>query len=281
MFRIIKKESVAMHVEEMVIHAPHIAGSAQAGNFIILRIHDTGERIPLTIADSDCDAGTITILFQKAGKTTEELASLKEGDSIRDIAGPLGHPTPLKRCGRAVLVGGGIGSATLFPILKALKKKRNRVTVILGARTSDLLVWEHKFGEIADKMWLVTDDGTSGKKGFVTDALNEVVENEKVDIVIAVGPIRMMQAVAELTRFHDIPAIVSLNPIMVEGTGMCGACRVSVGGKTKFACVDGPEFDAHEVDFEEIARRLAFYKREEMESLHKYRTSCKGRCRGK
>lgn len=278
MYKILKKEVVAPHVDEMVVDAPHIARHAKAGNFIVLRIHEKGERIPLTIADSDKEKGTITLLFQRTGKTTHELGTLKPGDEIRDIVGPLGHPTPVKRYGHTVLVGGGIGSATLFPILKALKEKRNRVTVILGARTEDLLVWEGKFGEYADKMWLVTDDGSSGKKGLVTDALNEVIDIDKVNMVISVGPIRMMQAVADLTGPQGIKTLVSLNPVMVEGTGMCGACRVSVAGKTKFACVDGPEFDAHEVDFEQIAQRLNFYKDEEIESLKKFR---KKRCRGK
>jgi NAD(P)H-flavin reductase len=282
MFKILDKESVAEHVEEMVVYAPYIANSAKAGNFIVLRIHEKGERIPLTIADSDCDAGTITLLFQKIGKTTEELGRLKKGDTIRDIVGPLGHPTPMKKFGHVVLVGGGIGSATLFPILKALKEKKNRVTVILGARNEDLLVWESKFGEYADKLWLVTDDGSSGKKGLVTDALKEVMDIDPVKMVISVGPIRMMQAVAELTRPLEIKTLVSLNPVMVEGTGMCGACRVSISGKTKFACVDGPEFDAHEVDFEEIAQRLNFYKDEETESFNKFKKKrCQGKCKSK
>ncbi len=282
MFKILHKKSAAKHVEEMVVHAPYIAKSAKAGNFIVLRIHDKGERIPLTIADSDCDTGTITLLFQKVGKTTEELGRMKAGDTIRDIVGPLGHPTPVKRYGHTVLVGGGIGSATLFPILKALKEKRNRVSVILGARSDDLLVWEGKFGEYADKMWLITDDGSSGKKGLVTDALNEIMDIDKVNMVLSVGPVRMMQAVSELTRKKEIKTFVSLNPVMVEGTGMCGACRVSIAGKTKFACVDGPEFNAHEVDFEQVARRLNFYKTEEAESMGMLKKKkCKGKCKSR
>jgi ferredoxin--NADP+ reductase len=186
----------------------------------------------------------------------------------------------MKKYGHAVLVGGGIGSATLFPILKALKVKKNRVTVILGARTKELLVWEDRFAEHANDIVLTTDDGSSGKKGLVTEALKEVIDGTKVDVVLAVGPVRMMQAVAGLTRPYKLKTYVSLNPVMVEGTGMCGACRVSIAGKTKFACIDGPEFDAHDVDFEEIAHRLNFYKDEESESLEKFKKKkCKGKCK--
>ncbi len=281
MYKVLHKETVAPQVDALIVDAPYIARHAKAGNFIVLRIHEKGERIPLTIADSDLDKGTITLLFQKIGKTTEELGTLRKGRSIRDIAGPLGHDTPVKKYGHAVLVGGGIGSATLFPILKALKEKKNRVTVILGARNKELLVWEDRFAEYADETILITDDGSSGKKGLVTEALKEVADSSKIDVVLAVGPIRMMQAVAELTRPHKIKTYVSLNPVMVEGTGMCGACRVSIAGKTKFACVDGPEFDAHDVDFEEIAQRLNFYKDEEIESRDKFKKKkCKGKCKG-
>jgi len=280
MFKVLHKEAVAPQVDAIVVDAPYIARHAKAGNFIVLRIHERGERIPLTIADSDLEKGTITLLFQKIGKTTEELGTLKKGNSIRDIAGPLGHDTPIKKYGHAVLVGGGIGSATLFPILKALKEEKNRVTVILGARTKELLVWEERFAEYADETVLTTDDGSSGKKGLVTEALKDVADNSKVDVVLAVGPIRMMQAVAKLTRPYGLKTYVSLNPVMVEGTGMCGACRVNIGGKTKFACIDGPEFDAHEVDFDELAHRIGFYRDEERESLEKYKKKkCKGTCK--
>lgn len=282
MFKILHKENVAHQVISMIIEAPYIASHAKAGNFVVLRIHEKGERIPLTIADSDINAGTITLLFQKIGKTTEELGLLKAGRSIRDLTGPLGHATPVKHYGHCALVGGGIGSATLYPILKALKEAGNRVTVILGARTKEFLVWPDKFAAIADETLLTTDDGSSGKKGLVTERLKEVIENSKVDIAVAVGPVRMMQAVSVLTKPYGVKTLVSLNPVMVEGTGMCGACRVSVGGKTKFACVDGPEFDAHEVDFEEIAQRLNFYRDEETESLNRFKKkSCKGECKKK
>lgn len=280
MYKILKKETVAPRVDAMEVDAPYIARHHQAGNFVVLRIDKKGERIPLTIADSDSEKGTITLLFQKIGKTTEQLGTLKAGRSIRDIAGPLGHATPIEEYGHCVLVGGGIGSATLFPILKGLKTKKNKVTIILGARTKELLVWEDRFKEYADEVILTTDDGSSGRKGLVTEALKEVIDTSEVKIAIAVGPIRMMQAVSDLTRPYGIKTLVSLNPVMVEGTGMCGACRVNIAGKTKFACVEGPEFDAHEVDFEELASRLGFYREEEAQSMDMYKKKkCKGKCK--
>lgn len=280
MYRILKKETVAPQVNAMELEAPYIARHHQAGNFVVLRINEKGERIPLTIADSDSKKGTITILFQKIGKTTEELGTLRAGKVIRDIAGPLGHPTPIKKYGHCVLVGGGIGSATLFPILKALKEKKNRVTVILGARTEELLIWQDRFREYADEILLTTDDGSSGRKGLVTEALKELIETSDIKIAIAVGPIRMMQAVSELTRPYGLKTLVSLNPVMVEGTGMCGACRVKVEGKTRFACIEGPEFDAHEVDFQELANRLGFYREEEEQALKAFKKKkCQGKCK--
>ncbi len=279
MFRILHTEKVAPEVDKIIVDAPFVSRHARAGNFVVLRIDEKGERIPLTIADSDTDNGTITLLFQKIGKTTWKLGTLRTGDSIRDIAGPLGHATPVKRYGHCVLVGGGIGAATLFPILKALREKRNRVTVILGARTEELIVWKDRFSEVANRVLLTTDDGSAGRKGLVTEALQDVIENDPVKIVLAVGPIRMMQAVAEVTRPYNLKTLVSLNPVMVEGTGMCGACRVNIAGKTKFACIEGPEFDAHEVDFDELALRLGFYREEEAESMKSFKKKCKGKCR--
>ena len=280
MYKILKKRAVSPHVDEMEVDAPYIAGHHQAGNFVVLRINEKGERIPLTIADSDREKGTITLLFQKIGKTTEALGRMKAGKIIRDIAGPLGHATPIKRYGHCVLVGGGIGAATLYPILKALKAKKNRVTTILGARTKELLAWEEKFKEHSNELMITTDDGSAGTRGIVTTPLKETIENSNVKIIIAVGPIRMMQAVAELTRPYNIKTLVSLNPIMVEGTGMCGACRVNIGGTTRFACIEGPEFDAHEVDFEELVNRQRFYLEEESAAMNGVKKKkCKGRCK--
>ena len=281
MYKILQKETVAPQVDVMIVEAPYIAKHHQAGNFVVLRMHEKGERIPLTIADSDTEKGTITLLFQKIGKTTEELGTLKAGKTLIDVAGPLGHATPIKKYGHCVLVGGGIGAATLFPILKALKARKNKITVILGARTKELLVWEDRFREYANEVLLTTDDGSSGRKGLVTEALKEVIETSKVKIVLAVGPIRMMQAVSELTRPYEVKTFVSLNPVMVEGTGMCGACRVNIAGKTRFACIEGPEFDGHEVDFQELANRLSFYRDEEEQSMNAYKKKCLGKCNKK
>lgn len=277
MYTILYKQSLSPQVDEMIINAPYIAKNARAGNFVVLRLHETGERIPLTIADADREKGTVTLLYQKIGKTTTELGTLQAGQVIRDVAGPLGHPTPIKQYGRCVLVGGGIGTATLFPILKALMGHDNHTTVILGARTKDLIVWEEKFRQFASEVFVTTDDGSYGRKGLVTEALKDVIDRDTVALVLAVGPLRMMQAVAEVTRPYGIRTLVSLNPVMVEGTGMCGACRVHVEGKTRFACIDGPEFDAHEVDFNELANRLAFYRKEEEQSFKQFQRKQQGK----
>jgi ferredoxin--NADP+ reductase len=215
---------------------------------------------------SSSSKGSITLLFQKIGKTTEQLGMLRQGDSIRDVAGPLGHPTKIKRYGTCVLVGGGIGAATLYPMVRALKKKGNNVIVILGARSKDFLVWGDKFKKNSHELLVTTDDGSSGKKGLVTDVLQEVMQKRSIALVIAVGPVKMMKAVADMTRPQGINTLVSLNPLMVEGTGMCGACRVTIAGKTRFACIDGPEFDGHDVDFQGLEHRLSFYQKEEEKS---------------
>ncbi|MBI5026684.1 MAG: sulfide/dihydroorotate dehydrogenase-like FAD/NAD-binding protein [Nitrospirae bacterium] len=263
MFKILQKQSLAPKIDMMIIDAPYIARHARAGNFVVLRLNEKGERIPLTIADCDSKNGTITIIFQKVGKTTEALGRLNPGDTIRDVTGPLGHPTPIEKYGTCVVVGGGIGMATIYPVAKALKEAGNSITAIMGARTKELLFWEERLRRYSDELLITTDDGSYGRKGLVTDVLKEVISKKAISLVLAVGPVRMMKAVSDSTRFYGIKTLVSLNPLMVEGSGMCGACRVRIGGKTRFACIDGPEFDGHEVDFEELENRLKFYKEEE------------------
>ncbi len=247
----------------MVVEAPYIAGHRKAGQFIIFRIDEYGERIPLTIVDSDSDRGTITLIYQVAGKSTRQLFAMKPGDKILDIAGPLGHPTEIENYGTAVCVGGGIGVAPVYPISKALKEAGNRVITIIGARSKELLILEDDLKQVSDEIMVCTDDGSYGEKGFVTQLLQRIIDREKVNFCVAVGPIPMMNAVSQVTREPGIKTLVSLNSIMIDGTGMCGGCRVTVGGKIKFTCVDGPEFDAHEVDFTELSNRLNTYREEE------------------
>lgn len=248
------------------VEAPHIAERGQAGQFIILRVVDNGERIPLTIAHRDPARGTITIVAQEVGHTTHLLNALRPGDEILDLAGPLGKPTDIPRGGKTVCcVGGGIGNAVVWPQVQALKEAGNRVIAILGARTKDLLILEKEVAAYCDRVLVTTDDGSYGRKGLVTDALKELIDSgaEKIDEVITIGPVIMMKFVCQTTLPYGIPTQASLNPIMVDGTGMCGACRVTVDGKTRFACVEGPEFDGHQVDFDELITRLAYYREEE------------------
>jgi ferredoxin--NADP+ reductase len=250
-------EQIGPDLTRLDLEAPDLARAALPGQFLMLRIDERGERIPLTIADADPDAGTVTIIFLAVGKTTRQLSQLREGDGILDVAGPLGRHMEIERVGTVACVGGGVGVPALYPKAKALKKAGNRVVSILGARTAELLVLVDEMGRISDEVCFTTDDGSRGRKGFVSDELGAMLEHPgaRPDLVVAVGPIPMMAAVAKTTRPHDVKTLVSLNPIMVDGTGMCGGCRVTVGGETKFACVDGPVFDAHEVDFEELAKR--------------------------
>ncbi len=246
------------------LKAPYIAKKRKAGQFLILRIDENGERIPLTIVDSNPLEETVTIIYQVVGKTTRELSALEVGYELIDVVGPLGRPTHIEKLGTVACIGGGIGNAPLLPIAKALKKEGNKMISVIGARTKDLLILEEEVTEISDEIIVTTDDGSYAKKGFVTDALKEVIDRgEKLDLVLAIGPIPMMRAVSEVTKPYGIKTYVSLNPIMVDGTGMCGACRVTVNGKTRFVCVDGPEFDGHEVDFLELAKRnRAFIEQE-------------------
>jgi ferredoxin--NADP+ reductase len=266
--KIVKKERLSADLVRMVLDAREIAETRKAGQFIVLRINEEGERIPLTIADADPKAGTVTIIFQEVGKSTKLLGSLDQGDEILDLAGPLGKPTHIEKFGTAVCVGGGVGVAPMFPITEALKQAGNKVITIIGARTKDLLILEDEMKGVSDKLIVMTDDGTYGQKGFVTQALEEIIKSgENVDIVVAIGPVVMMRAVSEVTRPYKIPTVVSLNSIMVDATGMCGGCRVSVGGTSKFACVEGPEFDGHQVDFKELMMRQKTYTKQEHESL--------------
>ena len=265
MYQILEKKTLSETVKLMEIKAPLVAKKAQAGQFIILRIDENGERIPLTIADYDRKEGTITIIFMEVGKTTVQLGKLKKGDKILNFAGPLGQPSEIENFGTVVCVGGGVGIAPLYPIVRALKQAGNHVISILGARNEKLLLLEDEIKEFSDEFFIATDDGSKGHKGFVSDVLQKQIdEREKINLVVAVGPVIMMKVVADLTKKYDIKTTVSLNPIMVDGTGMCGGCRVSVGGETKFACVDGPEFDGHLVDFKNLMiRNKRFVKEEE------------------
>ncbi len=273
MYKILKKETLSEQVKLMVIEAPLIARKAQPGQFIILRIDEHGERIPLTIADFDAAAGTVTIIFQEVGKTTIHLGTLNEGDSLLDFVGPLGKPSHFdSSIKKAAVIGGGLGTAIAYPQAKKLHALGVSVTSITGFRTKDLILLEKEIGAVSDKLLVMTDDGSNGHKGFVTDALKSEIEaGEKFDLVIAIGPLIMMKFVSKLTKEYGIKTIISMNPIMIDGTGMCGGCRVTVGGKTQFACVDGPDFDGHEVDFDEAMRRQNMYKAQQEASCNLFR----------
>jgi len=256
MYKILEKKAMSETVKLMKIKAPLVAKKAVAGQFIILRIDEKGERIPLTIADYDRRKGTVTVIFMEVGKTTKQLGTLKVGDSILNFSGPLGQPSDIEKYGTVVCIGGGVGIAPLYPIIRELKQAGNYVISILGARNKKLLMLEKEIDELSDELHICTDDGSKGTKGFVSDILQKLIDDKKkIDIVWAIGPVIMMKVVANLTKKYEIKTIVSLNPIMVDGTGMCGGCRVSVGGETKFACVDGPEFDGHLVDFDNLMLR--------------------------
>jgi ferredoxin--NADP+ reductase len=271
MFKIVKKDQLAANMKRFELEAPLIANKYRAGQFIVLRIDEKGERIPLTVADCDRKTGTITLVFQEVGKTTLQLGKMNKGDCILDVVGPLGNPSEIERFGTVICIGGGTGIACIYPIAKELKKKGNRIISIIGARTKELLIYENELREVSDELIVTTDDGSYGMKGVVTDPLKEIVKKEKIDRVVAIGPPIMMMFVCKTTKIYGIKTIVSLNPIMVDATGMCGACRVSVGGKTRFGCVDGPEFDGHEVDFELLMARLNQYKEEEKIALDNYK----------
>ncbi len=275
MYSILEAEIIAPSVKRFVVAAPRVALHWQAGQFIILRVEEDRERIPLTVAGVDRDAGTINLFVQGIGKTTQLLNTKEAGDSIADVAGPLGEPSEIENYGTAAVVGGGVGTAIAYPVVAALAAAGNRVVAIVGGRSREYVLLEHELAATGAKVVACTDDGSHGRAGFVTEALTDLIAERRVDIVFAAGPVPMMKAVAEVTLPHGIRTVASLNPIMVDGTGMCGGCRVAVGGETKFACVDGPEFDAHEVDFALLARRNQSYLDIERSQLEAFEQLCK------
>lgn len=277
MHRIVTKKELASSTTLFEVEAPDVARKAKPGQFVVIRIDEAGERIPLTIADYDHEKGTVTLVALSVGKTTTMLSKLKEGDLILDLAGPLGNPAEIIENGTVVCIGGGLGIAPIYPIARELKAKGNKVISIIGARSASLLFWEDKMKEVSDELHVVTDDGSAGRKGFAVHPLMDLINaGVKLDRVIIIGSAIMMKVTAEATKPHGIKTIVSLNPIMVDGTGMCGSCRVTVGGKVKFACVDGPEFDGHQVDFDELMARLRMYTDQEKVAMEKYTHQSEG-----
>jgi len=263
-YKILRKQQLAPSVQLFEVEAPLIAKKAQPGQFIILRTNADGERIPLTIADFNRETGTITLIFQEVGASTVELGLLSEGEFILDVVGPLGKATHIEKMGTIVCVGGGIGIAPVYPIARGMKEAGNEVISIIGARSKDILIYEQEMADVSDELIITTDDGSKGRKALVTQPLKELLDSDKnISLVVAIGPVIMMKFVAETTRPYGVPTVVSLNPIMVDGTGMCGGCRVSVGNENKFACVDGPEFDGHKVDFDVLMSRQRMYKPQE------------------
>ncbi len=276
MYRILEKQDLTPVIHLWKVEAPRVAKKAQAGQFIILHHGEEGERIPLTIADWDREAGTVTVVFMEVGASTQKFAQLKAGDAIDDFVGPLGKPTEIEKYGTVVCVAGGFAIATIVPIARAMKAAGNKVISIMGFRTRDLVFWEDRLGGFSDELIVTTDDGTYGRKGLVTEPLKELLEKRAVDRVIAIGPTVMMKFSSLTSKPFSVPTIVSLNPIMVDGTGMCGACRVEVGGETKLACVDGPDFDGHKVDWDLLMSRQRAYLEEEKTSVELVRYHCDG-----
>lgn len=259
-YKILAKKEICPNQYEIKIDAPYVVRNAKAGQFIIFRATENSERVPLTIADIDKEKGELTLVFMAVGYSTKQLAALNVGDEVHDIVGPLGQPTHIKKYGTVVCLAGGYGAAPCYLIAKAFKEAGNKVYMIMGARNKDLIFWADKMKDACTELFITTDDGTMGEKGFVTQVLERLMGQEKIDYAIAVGPMPMMRAVADLTRNKGIYTEASMNPIMVDGTGMCGACRLTVGGEVKFACVDGPDFDAHQIDFDEVINRTRIYK---------------------
>jgi ferredoxin--NADP+ reductase len=273
-YPIVAARFIAPDIKRFTVRAPRIAARRQAGQFVILRVHDQGERIPITIAASDAAAGTIDLIIQGVGKTTKMLNALGAGEAILDVVGPLGKPSHVENFGTVVVIGGGVGTAIAYPTAVAMKQAGNHVISIVGGRSRDFVILEEEVRATSDEIYITTDDGSYGQKGLVTTKLQELIDaGRRIDLVLAIGPIPMMRAVADVTRPHAIKTIVSLNPIMVDGTGMCGGCRVLVDGKSQFACVDGPEFDAHGVDFAVLSQRNAMYRGTEREALDRWAAS--------
>ncbi len=275
-YKILKKDEIAPSIHRMVIDAPDVAKAAKAGQFIILRLNEFGERIPLTIFDFEKEKGTVSVIFQEMGKTTKQLAKFSAGDSLADFVGPLGTPADIRNLGNVILVGGGVGVAPLYPLAKAYTKAGNRVISIIGARNKDLLIHEDLMRKVSSKLCIATDDGSRGHHGFVTEIMKNILESgEKIARIVIIGPPIMMKVGTGIASSYDVEILVSLNSIMVDGTGMCGGCRVTIDGKTKFTCVDGPEFNARKVDFVELMNRLAMYRGEETKAAEKYEEECR------
>lgn len=271
MNKVLATEVLTPNSKLLRLVAPQIARRAKPGQFVVVRIDEKGERIPLTIADRDPDQGTITLIVQQIGKTSRALAALNAGDVVADVVGPLGLPAEIGIVGTVLCIGGGFGMAAMFPIARAFKEAGNKLIGVIGARNKDLLLWEDRMRGIADELYVSTDDGSTGRKGLVVDPLKDLLaEGRKIDLVVAVGPVMMMRAVSRITEPYGVKTLVSLNPIMIDGTGMCGGCRVSIDGENKFVCVDGPDFDAHKVNWEELMSRLTVYQTEEKAALDKY-----------
>lgn len=273
MNEILSKKTLAPNVTRFIVNAPLIAKKREPGQFVIIRVYESGERFPITIADADPVAGTVTLIVQSIGRSTKEMECLEAGDSLLDLVGPLGRPTSIQKYGKVVCVAGGVGVAEIFPVAQALFAE-NVVISIIGARNLELLILENEMQQVSHRLIVTTDDGSYGLKGLVTVPLKEILEQEKIDHVFCIGPTIMMKAVADLTRNYAVHTSVSLNSIMVDGTGMCGACRVTVGKKMKFACIDGPDFDAHQVDFVELMQRQKSYLKEEKTSLDRFQCHC-------
>lgn len=279
MHEILDKRTLNPDVTELELEAPLVASKIKPGQFLVIRMHEKSERIPLTVYKKDKEAGSVRIIFQKVGKSTYELDTYEPGDELLDVIGPLGSPSPIEYYGKVVCVGGGVGTPEIFPVARALKEEGNDLTVISGFKTEDLVICEEAMEKVCtDGFHVATDDGSYGREGFTTDVLEDVIDEEDIDLVHAAGPVPMMKAISEMTEERDIPTRVSLNPIMVDATGMCGSCRVNIGGERKLACVDGPEFDAHKVDFEDLLQRIDMFEKQEEEAIHRWKEEHQGGC---